>query len=358
MKHSPLEAVHRALDAKLIDFGGWEMPLSYPSGTIAEHVACRSDAAIFDVSHLGTLSVKGPDALALLQEALTNDLNRITPGRAQYTHMLDPETAAVIDDIIVWWLAPEEFEVIPNASNTAEVQTRLQHLAGDRDLSILDTTATRAMLAIQGPRARAVLAAVAPEASQVGRFRIAPFVYRGAECIAAGTGYTGEDGVECSVPAGVAADFWYEVVAAGAVPAGLGARDTLRLEAGFPLHGHDLGNGISTLQAGLGWVVGWDKGDFSGRAPLTAQREAGGYRSIRGLSTEGRRPPREGQTVRHGDETVGVVTSGNYSPTLGHGIALALLDPGIDDGASLEIDVRGKPMAATVVQLPFYRSGG
>ena len=358
MNHSPLESVHRSLDAKLIDFGGWEMPLSYPNGTISEHQSCRNDAAIFDVSHLGTLAVTGSDSLELLQRCLTNDLTRISPGRAQYTHLLDPDSGEVIDDIIVWWMAPEEFDVIPNASNTGEVQRRLHEAAQGMDVDIVDRTATRAMLAIQGPRARQILASVAPEAADVGRFRIAPFVYKGTECVAAGTGYTGEDGVECAIPAGVAAEFWNDVITAGAKPAGLGARDTLRLEAGFPLHGHDLGGSISTIQAGLSWVVGWDKDDFNGRSTLQAQRDAGGYQKIRGLITPGRRPPREGQPVLNNGVTVGVVTSGNFSPTLGHGIAMALLDSDIEEGQELEIDVRGKPLPATVIKLPFYKAAG
>lgn len=355
MKRSPLDAVHRSLGAKLVDFGGWEMPLAYPTGTIAEHEACRGSAAVFDVSHLGTIDVEGPDALELLQRSLTNDLDRIAPGRAQYTHLLDPASASVVDDIIVWWLDDDDFHVIPNASNSDQVLEILRAGASGRSADLTVTTGDRAMIAIQGPRARDVVAGVSPDAAGVGRFRIASFTYDGVECITAGTGYTGEDGVECYVPVRVAEKFWTEIVDAGATPAGLGARDTLRLEAGFPLHGHELGSGLTPLNAGLGWVVSWDKGDFLGRDALAAQRDAGGYRVMRGISTAGRRPPRAGQVLRADDTEVGVITSGNFSPTLGHGIALAMVEPDVAIGDVLHLDLRGRSVDATVVDLPFYK---
>ena len=266
LRDSPLRAEHEALGARLVDFGGWEMPLSYPSGTVGEHMACRQAAACFDVSHLGTVRVTGEDAFDLLQFALTNDLRKVAPGRAQYTHLLDESDASVLDDIIVWWVEDGRFDVMPNASNTERV---LEALGGS------DVTAERAVIAVQGPTARAVAAVVVPEAAQVGRFRVARFAYDGVDCFVAGTGYTGEDGIEIAVPAEKAPQLWWALVAGGATPAGLGARDTLRLEAGLPLHGHELGPGITPLQANLGWVVGWDKGEFRGREPLEAERARG-----------------------------------------------------------------------------------
>ncbi len=335
------------------------MPIAYPSGTVAEHVACRSDAVIFDVSHLGTVRVSGPDALATLQRAFTNDLEKIEPGRAQYTHLLDPETASVTDDIIVWWVSQQEFDVMPNASNTDGVRDALSSVADQgADLRIVDTTTSRAVLAIQGPAARAKLAEIAPDAAAVGRFRVIDFKFQGADCVAAGTGYTGEDGVECAVPVAIAEDFWNAVTAKGVIPAGLGARDTLRLEAGLPLHGHELGGGITTLEAGLGWVVSWTKGDFIGRDVLERQKTDGVTRALRGLVTEGRRPPREGQNVMRDGEQVGVTTSGNFSPTLGHGIALAFLSPEIEPGDNVDIDLRGTAVPAKVVKLPFVARQG
>jgi len=353
MQHSSLDAVHRALGAKMVPFGGWDMPLAYPSGTLEEHRACRSDAVAFDVSHLGTVRVEGADALETLQRTLTNDLHKIGPGRAQYTHLLDADTASVLDDIIVWWVAPEVFDVMPNASNTEGVRAALAAAATGPALTITDTTPTRAIIAVQGPNARAKLATVVPEAAQVGRFRLQPFTFDGVECLVAGTGYTGEDGVECAVPVAVAETFWNHVLAAGITPAGLGARDTLRLEAGLPLHGHELGGGITTLNAGLGWVVSWTKGEFQGREALARQRDEGVTPVLRGLRTEGRRPPRAEQQVLRDGTVVGTLSSGNFSPTLGYGIALAFVTPDVQVGDELAIDVRGTEVPAVVVELPF-----
>jgi aminomethyltransferase len=346
-RHSPLDAEHRSLGARMTDFAGWEMPLSYADGTLAEHRACRERAVAFDVSHLGTVRVAGPGARDELQRALTNDLDKIAPGRAQYTHLLDEADASVLDDIIVWWVDDDELHVMPNASNTTRV---LAAVGGD------DITATRAVIAVQGPEARRFLAGVAPDAAEVARFGVHRFDWKDAPCIVAGTGYTGEDGVECAVPADVAAAFWQAVLDAGARPAGLGARDTLRLEAGLPLHGHELGPGITPLQAGLGWVVGWSKGDFRGRAPLEAERARGVSRRLRGLTVDGRQPPRTGSEVLSGGAVVGHVTSGNFSPVLGHGIALAFVPPDLEPGAAVEVDVRGRRLPARVVRTPFVNA--
>ena len=334
----------------MVPFGGWEMPLSYPNGTIAEHMACRSGAVAFDVSHLGTVRVSGADAYHLLQSTLTNDLGKIEPGRAQYTHLLDDTDGSVLDDIIVWWLDDSTFDVMPNASNTVRVRSAIGGT---------DVTQTRAIIAVQGPSARAQLAAVAPDAAAVGRFRVERFEWRGAGCVAAGTGYTGEDGVECSVPVDAAADFWEAVMSAGITPAGLGARDTLRLEAALPLHGHELGPGITPLQAGLGWVVSWTKEEgFRGRDALERERAGGVRRLLAGLATEGRQPPRAGAAVVADAVKIGEVTSGNFSPVLGHGIALAFLPPELSPGPKVEIDLRGRPVPATVVKLPFVAKTG
>jgi len=345
LRHSPLDAEHRGLGAKMVPFGGWDMPLAYPSGTLAEHRACRQDAVAFDVSHLGTVRVEGPQAFDHLQRVLTNDLRKIAPGKAQYTHLLDDD-ASVLDDIIVWWIADEQFDVMPNASNTERV---VKAIGGE------DITATRAIIALQGPNARSLLQPVAPDAASVAHFGVASSAWDGIPCLVAGTGYTGEDGVECAVPADAAPAFWRAVVGAGFVPAGLGARDTLRLEAGLPLHGHELGPGITPLQAGLGWVVGWDKGDFRGRAALEAERERGISRRLRGMVLDGRQPPREGYAVRVDGKPAGEITSGNFSPVLERGIALGFLPPDVGPGAAVEVDLRGKPATAAIVKLPFVQ---
>jgi aminomethyltransferase len=352
LRQTALLDAHRRLGAKLVEFGGWEMPLAYPDGTIAEHRACRQDAVVFDVSHLGTVRVAGDDAFDLLQASFSNDLRKIGPGRAQYTHLLDDHDGSVVDDIIVWWIADGVFDVMPNASNTERV---VAAVGGT------DTTHTRCIVAVQGPHARAALAAIAPEAAAVPRFAVTDFQWQGTPCLVAGTGYTGEDGVECAVPVEAAESLWEAVVGAGVKPAGLGARDTLRLEAGLPLHGHELGPGITPLQAGLGWVVGWDKERFRGRDVLVHEREVGIARRSTGLTTEGRQPPRAGAAVLDGDRQVGTVTSGNFSPMLGHGIALALIDAdaGLSEASppTLAIDHRGRSLPAMVVDTPFVRPG-
>jgi len=349
MEFSPLDSVHRALGAKMVPFGGWVMPLEYGGGTIAEHTACRSDAVVFDVSHLGSVRVDGDGAFDLLQGVLTNDLNKIGPGRAQYTHLLDEADASVLDDIIVWWHPEREggvatFDVMPNASNTDRVVAAVGGV---------ETTHSRAVLAVQGPSAAERLATVFPAAASISRFRVGYADWKGVECTVAGTGYTGEKGLEIAVPADAAADLWEAITAAGITPAGLGARDTLRLEAALPLHGHELGPGITPLQAGLGWVVAWKKDHFRGRDALAAERDNGIARRLVGIATEGRRPPRAECSIMIDGMVVGDVTSGNFSPTLGHGIALGFVPPTVEVGTSVGIDVRGTLLPGAVVDTPF-----
>jgi aminomethyltransferase len=340
----------------MVEFGGWEMPIQY-RGVLDEHRACRDHGVVFDVSHLGSVRVRGEGAHAALQWALTNDLDRIAPGKAQYTHLLDPADAHVVDDIIVWWVGPDDLLVMPNASNTGRILDALGAAASDHTdgapCVLQDVTASRAVLAVQGPRARDLLAKVLPDAVTVPRFGVQPVddpLFRG---YVAGTGYTGEDGVELHVPAASAPATWRALLETGLEPAGLGARDTLRLEAGLPLHGHELGPGITPLEAGLGWVVRFDKGDFRGRDALLAQREGGLTRRLRGLVAEGRQIPRAGCSVAIDGTAVGEVTSGNFSPELQHGIALAFLPPDVADGATVTIDVRGRDVTATVSPTPF-----
>jgi len=329
----------------MVPFGGWDMPLAYPSGTLAEHSACRTGAVMFDVSHLGTVRVEGPKAFDQLQSCLTNDLSRISPGRAQYTHLLDESDASVLDDIIVWWVSDEVFDVMPNASNTDRVVAAIGGI---------DTTPTRAVIAVQGPQARAIVASFCAEAAAVKRFTVEEVQVCGFSCVVAGTGYTGEDGIEIAVPNDGAATVWNALREAGAIPAGLGARDTLRLEAGLPLHGHELGEGITSLQAGLEWVVAWNKADFRGKGALASEKEHGIARRLVGISIPGRRPARDGTRVldASGSE-IGFVSSGNFSPTLGHCIAMAFVEPSTKVGDSVSMDVRGTLIAGSVVATPF-----
>ena len=347
MKTSPLDSVHHSLGAKMTEFGGWSMPLSYPSGTLAEHAACRNEAAMFDVSHLGTVRISSFDAVAILQSQLSNDILKIGRGRAQYTHLLDDDDGSVLDDIIVWWRDDDSFDVMPNASNTERV---VDALGGE------DVTHERAVIALQGPKAHAILEKVSPEAARTSRFAVFRAEILGARCVVAGTGYTGEEGFEIAVPSEHAPKVWEALANEGAIPAGLGARDTLRLEAGLPLHGHELGPGITPLQANLEWVVAWNKERFRGRKALEKEKSEGVKRHLVGLSIEGRRPARDGAVVTSlSGEELGVVTSGNFAPTLDHCIALALLTGVHAEGDTLNVDLRGTNLSATVVRTPFYR---
>ena len=343
LRLSPLDGAHRALGAKMVEFGGWDMPVAYPTGTISEHLACRNTAVVFDVSHLGTVRVEGYYAKAALQQALTNDLDKISVGRAQYTHLLN-DAGCVLDDIIVWWVSDDRFDVMPNASNTDHV---LSAIGG------VDITQTRAVLAVQGPQAKSMLSAISGDFSNIAKFQVREINWRGAQCVVAGTGYTGEQGVEITVPISHAVELWQEVLAAGVNPAGLGARDTLRLEAGLPLHGHELSPSINPLEANLGWVISWNKDNFTGRDALLKIRESGVGRHLIGITTTGRRPPRDGCNVLVGDTIIGVTTSGNYSPSLEHGIALGLVDSQLAVGSAVAIDVRGSRLDGVVVKLPF-----
>jgi len=345
-RHSPLEKVHIELGAKLVPFGGWDMPIAYGEGTLAEHKACRTSAVVFDVSHLGTVRLTGERAFSILQQTLTNDLNRIQPGRAQYTHLLN-EQGGVVDDIIVWWVSEARFDVMPNASNTTSARAALGGT---------DVTQERAVLAVQGPMARTLVASFSPEIAAIGRFQVAEMTVDGTEVVVAGTGYTGEDGLEIAVPTDASERFFTKILDAGVIPAGLGARDTLRLEAGLPLHGHELSPSITPLQANLNWVIGWNKETFIGRAALEAERRDGSTRRLVGMVTEGRQPPREGASIEVEGSVVGEVTSGNFSPMLGSGIAMGFIDTaaGLSHGDAVQVVVRGRVLSGRLVQLPFW----
>ncbi len=340
-----LYETHVELGAKIVPFGGWEMPLQYASGTVAEHLACRRDAVVFDVSHLGTVRCDGIEMFEALQGTLTNDLRKIAPGRAQYTHLLNDE-GFVVDDIIVWWLSEKEFDVMPNASNTTGVTSALPGI---------DVTGERCVLAVQGPKARERVAKVDPRFAEIGRFRVTRFDYRGAEVRVAGTGYTGEDGLEIAAPNEVADELLRALVDAGITPAGLGARDTLRLEAALPLYGHELSLTSTTLEARLGWVIGWEKATFRGRAAVEAERERGPSRLLAGVMGDGRQPLREGASVVFGGAEVGTLSSGNFSPVLERGIGMGLLTGDLSDGSVVMLEMRGREVPATVVPLPFVR---
>jgi len=356
--HGPLEEQHRALGASFAEFGGWLMPVSY-AGTVAEHTATRTTVGLFDVSHLGKALVKGPGAAEYVNRALTNDLNRIGPGKAQYTLCCN-ETGGVIDDLIAYYVADDEIFLVPNAANTAAVVAELVRHAPD-GLTITDEHRSYAVLAVQGPKAAEIVAGLGLPTT-MDYMGYADGEVAGVPTRVCRTGYTGEHGFELLPEwdrAGAVFDVLVEAVrAAGGEPAGLGARDTLRTEMGYPLHGHELSLDISPLQARTGWAVGWKKDAFWGRDALLAEKQAGPTRLLRGLKALGRGVLRADLTVLRGDTPVGVTTSGTFSPTLKVGIALALIDTaaGIEDGATVTVDVRGRALECEVVSPPFVQA--
>jgi aminomethyltransferase len=353
--HGPLEDRHRELGASFAEFGGWLMPVSY-AGTVAEHTATRNAVGLFDVSHLGKALVRGSGAAQFVNSAFTNDLDRIQPGKAQYT-LCCTESGGVVDDLIAYYVGPDEIFLVPNAANTAAVVAALQK-AAPAGLSISDEHRSYAVLAVQGPRSTEVLTELGLPTG-MDYMGYADAALQGAPVRVCRTGYTGEHGYELLPPwdsAGVVFDaLLAAVTAADGQLAGLGARDTLRTEMGYPLHGHELSADISPLQARCGWAIGWKKDAFFGRDALLAEKEAGPRRLLRGLRAVGRGVLRPELSVLDGDTTVGVTTSGTFSPTLKVGIALALIDveAGIEDGQHVTVDVRGRGVECEVVRPPF-----
>ncbi len=356
LHRSPLHDLHVALDARFAEFGGWEMPLQY-SGVLDEHTAVREAAGIFDVSHLGKARVTGPGAAAFVDACLSNDLGRIAPGQAQYTLCCD-SSGGVVDDLIAYLHADDHVFLVPNAANAAEVVRRLAAAAPD-GVRVTDEHRDHAVLAVQGPRSAELLAALGlPHNHDYMSFAEAAFA--GAPVIVCRTGYTGEHGYELLPRWGDAGAVWDALLAAGAgldlKPCGLGARDTLRTEMGYPLHGQDLSLAITPVQARSGWAVGWSKPAFWGREALLAEREAGASRLLWGLELLDRGIPRPHMRVLDPDGgPVGEVTSGTFSPTRRVGIGLALLDTaaGLSAGDEVAVDIRGRPSRARVVKPPF-----
>jgi aminomethyltransferase len=358
---SPLHDRHVALGAKLAPFGGWSMPLEYAgSGVVKEHTAVREAVGVFDVSHLGTATVRGPGAAALLNATLSNDLARIGPGQAQYTLCCDDATGGIVDDLIVYLHGDDHVFLVPNAANTAEVLRRLS-AAAPPEVEVRDEHRSTAVLAVQGPRSDAVLEAVGlPSGHDYMSFVEAEL--DGSPVVVCRTGYTGERGYELVCPAEAAGPLWDALLAAGAgfgiLPCGLGARDTLRTEMGYPLHGQDISLDVTPVEARLGWAVGWGKESFWGKAVLEEQRAQGPARTLRGLVATGRGIPRPGMRVLLTPHIpLGEVTSGTYSPTLRKGIGLALVASQVTDGAEVSVDVRGRPEVFTLTRPPFVAPG-
>ncbi|GAA1793058.1 glycine cleavage system aminomethyltransferase GcvT [Planosporangium flavigriseum] len=349
---------HAELGAKFAAFGGWEMPLEYAGGgVLKEHTAVREGVGVFDVSHLGKATVRGPGAAGFVNACLTGDLGRIEPGQAQYTLCCDDATGGVVDDLIAYLNADDDVFLIPNAANTAEVVRRLAE-AAPPGVEVTNRHADYAVLAVQGPRSADVLTAMGlPTDHPYMSFAVS------GDVIVCRTGYTGEHGYELVAPVDQATELWDAIMAAGQEhgirACGLAARDTLRTEMGYPLHGQDLSLEITPVQARAGWAVGWAKPRFWGREALLAEKEAGPRRVLWGLESLDRGIPRAHMAVLRGDETVGEITSGTFSPTRRVGIALALLDTaaGLGAGSEVEVDVRGRSSRMKVVKPPFVRPG-
>jgi aminomethyltransferase len=357
--HSPLYERHVALGAKLADFGGWEMPIEYAAsggGVLKEHAAVRAAVGVFDVSHLGKATVAGPGARAFVNACLTNDLDRIAPGQAQYTLCCD-ETGGVVDDLIAYLVSDDEVFLVPNAANTAEVVRRLA-TAAPAGVSVTGQHCDFGVLAVQGPKALEVLARLGlPGDQDYMEYRDASF--EGLPVRVCRTGYTGEYGFEVLPSWDDSPAVWDALVEVatelGGMPVGLGARDTLRTEAGYPLHGQDLSLEISPVQARSTWAVGWKKDAFWGRDALLAERQAGPARLLWGLESLDRGIPRPHMAVLDAaGAQLGEVTSGTFSPTLRKGIGLALLArDSVSEGDEVTVDVRGRTSAVRVVRPPF-----
>ena len=357
---SPLHDRHVALGAKLADFGGWEMPIEYPGGgVLREHTAVRTAVGIFDVSHLGKAAVRGPGAKEFVNRCLTNDLDRIEPGRAQYTLCCDEQCGGVVDDLIAYVHGDGDVFLIPNAANTAEVVGRLRGGAPPA-VHVEDLHTRLGVLAVQGPWSTALLDSVGLP-TDLAYMSFTRSDWRGRPVIVCRSGYTGERGYELLPRWDDTGDLWDalldEAPRYDGRPCGLGARDTLRTEMGYPLHGQDLSIEVTPVQARLGWAVGWRKPAFWGREVLITEKEQGPARLLWGLESLDRGIPRPGMAVSDSaGEPVGQVTSGTFSPTLKVGIGLALLDRRVEVGDEVAVDVRGRPSTMRVVKPPFVHA--
>jgi len=343
----------------MADFGGWLMPIEYPgSGVLAEHTAVRERVGLFDVSHLGKASVKGDGALDFLNDMFTNDLNRISDGKAQYTLLCNPD-GGVVDDLIAYRNSASDFFLIPNASNTTDV-VRVLNENLPSGITVENLHEEFAVLALQGPDAQKVIKSFGIDPT-MDYMAFAHVAIAGCDVILCRTGYTGEHGYEIVPRWDDAAVVWDALVLAmqpfAGLICGLGARDTLRTEMGYPLHGHELSLEITPVQASAGWAIGWKKESFRGSAVLREQREAGLVRSLRAMKSNDRAIPRAGMSVLdNAGNQIGIVTSGTFSPTLKVGIALALVEPSFNEGDTVIIDVRGRQSSATITSLPLVPS--
>ena len=350
---------HKSHGGRLVDFAGWAMPVQYTS-IVDEHRAVRERAGLFDISHMGRLLFSGPDVLPWIERVTTNHVARLAPGQIQYSLMVD-EGGGILDDILVYHAPDDGYSIVCNASNRAKVVGQLKkHKVGDAKTQLLDWTMATTMIAVQGPKAEAILQSLCDTPLDGLRYYHALSAnVVSARCLVSRTGYTGEDGFEISFAEEMAVTIWEALLdagkAEGIAACGLGARDTLRFEAAMPLYGHEMDETVNPYEAGLGWAVKLDKGEFVGREALRGLK-AGRSRTRLGLTLGGKRIARQGATVLDDGRPVGVVTSGTFAPTLGRSLAMALVERGSASvGTHLDVDVRGHVEPAVVVELPFYR---
>jgi len=363
LRSTPLTDWHRAHGGKMVEFAGYDMPIRYTDGVIVEHKAVREACGIFDVSHMGELEVRGAEARTNVDRLVTNDVSMLEVGQVLYAAMCNPE-GGIVDDVLVYCLGEERFMIVCNASNHAKVAAWVEQNL-DGDASLHDVTADTALFAVQGPKALDALREWDRTSAHSGTldaleyYRCAFLDLGGVDVLVSRTGYTGEKGYELYLPTDAGKNLWTELLAAGEAhglrPIGLGARDTLRLEAGYSLYGQELADDVSPYEAGIGWTVRLKAGDFVGREVLAAQKADGPPRRTVALRLEGRNIPRQHAKVFRGDDVVGEITSGSFSPILECGIGLARIDAAAA-GATLAVDVRGKPVEAERVKLPFVPS--
>jgi aminomethyltransferase len=355
LKKTPLNAIERELGGKMVDFGGWDLPVQF-SGILDEHAAVRQRAGIFDVSHMGELTVKGPAALDLLQSATCNDVSKLEDGRAQYNGLLYP-TGGFVDDILIYRNAPDDYFVVVNASNTDKDYDWIADLAKEKDVEVRNVSADYAQLALQGPEAERILQPMTDvDLAPMKYYRFAAGRVDGVPAIVSRTGYTGEHGFEIYVAPEHGPAIFGKLVLQGVTPCGLGARDTLRLEAKMALYGNDIDHSTTPLEADLGWIVKIDKGDFLGRDVLQREKSEGPARKLVGFEMIDRGIGRHGYPIVDGSGEIGVVTSGTHSPTLKKAIGLAYLPTDRSTpGTEFSILIRGRETRARVVPTPFYK---
>ncbi|MEE9576625.1 MAG: glycine cleavage system aminomethyltransferase GcvT [Gemmatimonadota bacterium] len=359
LRTTPLHEEHVRLNARLVPFGGFAMPVQYPTGIRAEHQAVRDAAGLFDVSHMGEFSVTGPQALDLVSYVTTNDPARLKIGQAQYSAMCR-EDGGIVDDLVVYRMGEGEYRLVVNAANIEKDWAHITRFAGDFEAELYDESDGIALLALQGPLARDVLAPLTgADLDRIGFYHFAQAEVAGVPAVISRTGYTGEDGFELYVEAGDGPPVWRALLESeiAVTPAGLGARDTLRLEMGYALYGSDIDEGTTPLEARLGWLVRLDKGEFVGRGALERQKAEGVQRRLSGIRLTERGFPRPGHEVVFDQQVIGPVRSGTVSPTLGYGIATAYLPRAAEPGSHVRIVIREREVQGEVARTPFYTEG-